>query len=138
VKFLSEEVCLVSQENFSAFDLSKVESLCLSFISCGHDRITERCHVLSEFLCVTDDLVENLFFVGLEGQPRNFILPLLEIFQLWTGSVSRYSYSPVADRTSVLFIVLDFTSSDLETLSVIPNGLLRHNFKLINDVTYHS
>ena len=137
MKLLSEEVGFVGQENFGAFDLSKVESLSLRFVRCGHYWIAERCHMLPEFLCIVDDFLENLLFVWLEREPTDFVLPLLEILQLRSCSIARNSNPPVAYGTSVLLVVLDFTPGDLETFSVIPNNvsvLLPFNHRL----TYHS
>jgi hypothetical protein len=79
MELLSEEICFVSKKDFGTFDLSQVEPLSLGFIRGRHDRITERCHVLTELLCIIDDLVENLFFVRLKRKARDFILPSLQI-----------------------------------------------------------
>ena len=137
MELLSEEICFIRKKDFGTFDFSQVKSLSLGFIRRRHDWIAERCHMLPEFLRIVDDLVENLFFIRLEWKPRDFILPLLEILQLRSRGITRDSYSPVTDGASVLFLILDFTSSDLETFSVIPNNvsvLLPFNHRL----TYHS
>jgi hypothetical protein len=120
MELLTEEICFVRKKDFGTFDFSQVKSLSLGFIRSRHDRIAERCHMVPEFLRIVDDLVENLFFVRLERKRGDFILPLLEILQLRSRGVTRDSYSPVTDGASVLLLILDFTSSDLETFPMVP------------------
>jgi hypothetical protein len=80
VELLAEEVGLVREEDFCAFNLPQVEALCLGLIRGSHDGIAEGSDVLPELLSVVDDLLQNLFFVRLEGKIRNLILPGLQIF----------------------------------------------------------
>lgn len=117
---LPEEISLIGQENFSSFNLSKIEALGLDFLCGCHYRIAERGNMRSEILRIVDDFLKDFFFIRLEGQVRNFILPRLQILKLRSSSVSRNFDSPVTDRTCIFLVILDFTSRDLQTFTMIP------------------
>jgi hypothetical protein len=76
-----------------------------------------------EVLRVVDDLRKNVFLVRLEGKSWDLILPCLKIFQLRTSGITWNPNSPVADGTSILLIILDLASSDLQTFAVIPDHI---------------
>lgn len=124
VKFLSKEVSFESQKNLSTFYLSQVEALSVGlFVSC-HDGITIRHHVRPESLPVIDDFVKDLFLIWLKREVWDLLLPSLEVFQLWSCSITRNLDTPIAYGTSVFLVILYLASCDLQTLSMIPNGLL--------------
>ena len=121
MELLTEKVCFIREKDFCAFNLSQVEALRLRLFCGSHDRIAEGSHVLPELLGIVDYLLQNLLFIGLEGQRRNLILPGLQIFQLGSSGITRNPYSPVADRTGILLVFLHLAPSNLQAFTMIPD-----------------
>lgn len=136
MKLLSEEVGLICQQDFGAFNLSEIKSLGLGFISSGQDRITEGGNMSAEFLSIVDDVLENLFLVGLERKIRNFVLPSLQVFQFWSSGITRNANSPITNGAGILLVILDFASGNLQTFTVIPETISKNSNYLKG--TYHS
>jgi len=139
VKFLTQEVGLVSKENIGAFDLSEVEAKRSHLVRRDCQRIDIRSDVISEGLGSLDDARESLLFFGLERQAFQLVLPRNEFLELWASSISRNLQTPVADRASVLVVFLDLSTSDLQALSVVPKHVLVVRYIIeTTTLTYHS
>lgn len=78
--------------------------------------------MFAECRCLGDDLFKDFFLLWLEWEVWDLALPLSKILKLRTSSISRDLDAPVADRTSISLCFLDFTTCDLQTLSMIPTS----------------
>jgi hypothetical protein len=124
VKFLTQEIGLVSKKNVGSFNLSKVETKCSYFIRRDCQGVDVWANVIPEGLSGLYDTCESFFFLGLERKILQLILPSNELFKLRTSSISRNLQTPITDRASVLVVFLDLTASDLETFSMVPRCTL--------------
>src|SRR6478735_7076332 len=92
--------------------------------------------MVSEVLCIVDNLVENLFFLRLEGQCCHFLGESQQLLQLRPRRISGNLHPPVADRTSILVILFDLAAGNLEAFVVIPS-FVRSVYDILM-TTYHS
>jgi hypothetical protein len=76
--------------------------------------------VRPESLSVIDDFLEQLFLLGLEGKALDLVLPGHQVLELRASSVTGDLDSPIADGASVLIVLLDLSTGDLQALPVIP------------------
>ena len=118
--FLTEEVCLEAQKDLGTLDLTEIEALCRYFSRVGHHRIDMRAQEVSKGLSGGHDIFKYRFLFGLEGQIGNLLLPKYQVFELWTGCVTRDFDSIVADRAIIFVVFLNFPPSNLETFAMIP------------------
>jgi hypothetical protein len=123
VKFLAEKVCFIGQENLCALNFPEIEALGFCLLRRSHNRITEGRNMVTEVLRIIDDLRKNSFFIRLEWEVGNLILPCLEILKLRSSRITWYLDPPVADGTGILLIILNLSASNLEALAMIPIDL---------------
>jgi hypothetical protein len=122
VQLLAEEVGLVREQYLRTLDLSQVETLRVGLCLGGENGVAVSRYVVSELLAVVDDLSQNIFLLGLEGKSQNLLEPRYQIFKLRSRGITRDLDAPVADWAGVLVFVLDFTSGNLQTLSMVPGA----------------
>lgn len=113
MKLLTEEIGLEAQQNLGSFDLTEVKALRSHLFRVGHDGVDVRPHKVAECFSSADDLIKHIFLFGLEWQTGNFLLPLNQIFKLWTGCVARDLDTVVTYRACVVVIFFDLATRDL-------------------------
>ena len=117
---LTEVIGLKAEQDFRSFDLAKVEAVCSHFLGGRQDWVDVGPHILAKFVGFVDDLSQDLFFLGLKRQILDLVLPIDQVFKLGSSCVSGYLHTIVADRASILVVLLDFAASNLEAFAVIP------------------
>jgi hypothetical protein len=120
VQFLAEEVGLGSQQNLGTLNLPQVEALGLSLIPCRQNGVAVCRNMIPERLGIFDNLPQKLLLLRLEGQTRNLVVPLGEVFKARSRSVSRYFHSPITYGTCILVFLLDLPTGDLQTFAMVP------------------
>ena len=121
MELLAEEICLIGQQDLGPFNFAQVETLRGHLLGSGHHWISIRTHKVSKVLSRGDDILEYVFFIGLERKIVYVILPVLQLFKLGTSCIAWNFDAPITNWTRVFVIFLHFTASYLETLAMVPD-----------------
>ena len=138
VEFLTKEIRFEAQKNLCPLDLSKIKALCCHFFRIGHHWIDVRPHEVSKCFCSSNNFFQHFFFLGLKGQVRDLSLPILKVFKLGTSCITRNLDTIVAYWASVIVILFDLATGNLEALSVVPIGKSANIRLSGHSIPYHS
>lgn len=120
MNLLAEEVRLVGQQNFRAFNLPQIENQGGNFLGGCTRGVGEAMQEISECKRFADNAIQDILLVWLERESSNLGLPVLQVLQLWAGCIARNLLSPITDRTSVFIKLFDFAPSNLEAFAMVP------------------
>jgi hypothetical protein len=110
---LSEEIDLVRQEDVSAFQLAKIEPLSSQLVWTRHERVDVLGHPVPEIESMSNDGFQGVLFFWLEWKIGYVVLPVLQVFDLRSRSITRNLDPIIANRTSVLVVIFYFAASNL-------------------------